>query len=82
MQTYQTYFKREFDKKRENSGVLARFVLFLSGIADIGERMADVRRRYGSYPQSQWDKNLELKSYFENLIGENIYAFLGDERER
>ena len=33
MQTYQTYFKREFDKKRENSGVLARFVLFLAGIA-------------------------------------------------
>ena len=29
---YQTYFKREFDKKRENSVVLARFVLFLSGI--------------------------------------------------
>ena len=38
MQTYQTYFKREFDKKRENSGVLARFVLFLSGIhkGDVG----------------------------------------------
>ena len=33
MQTYQTYFKREFAKKRENSGVLARFVLFLAGIA-------------------------------------------------
>ena len=33
MQTYQTYFKREFDKKRENSGVLARFVLFLAGMA-------------------------------------------------
>ena len=32
MQTYQTYFKREFDKKRENSGVLARFVLFLAGM--------------------------------------------------
>ena len=28
----QTYFKREFDKKRENSGVLARFVLFLAGM--------------------------------------------------
>ena len=38
MQTYQTYFKREFDKKRENSGVLAKFVLFLVGIA----RMTDV----------------------------------------
>ena len=26
------YFKREFDKKHGNCGVLARFVLFLSGI--------------------------------------------------
>ena len=34
MQTYQTYFKREFDKKRENGGVLARFVLFLAGMPD------------------------------------------------
>ena len=33
MQTYQTYFKREFDKKRENSGVLARSVLFLAGMS-------------------------------------------------
>ena len=38
MQTYRTYFKREFDKKRENSGVLARFVLFLAGIAYFFER--------------------------------------------
>ena len=29
---YLTYFKREFAKKHGNSGVLARFVLFLSGI--------------------------------------------------
>ena len=32
MQTYYTYFKREFAKKHGNSSVLARFVLFLSGI--------------------------------------------------
>ena len=37
MQTYQTYFKREFDKKRENSGVLARFVLFLAGMPGGGD---------------------------------------------
>ena len=29
-----TYFKREFDKKHGNCGVLARFVLFLSGIGN------------------------------------------------
>ena len=32
MQTYYTYFKREFAKKHGNSSVLAKFVLFLSGI--------------------------------------------------
>lgn len=35
------------------------------GVLDIEERMADVKRRYGNYPQAQWDKNLELKAYFE-----------------
>ncbi len=29
------YFKREFDKKHGNCGVLARFVLFLAGITII-----------------------------------------------
>ena len=32
--TYWTYFKREFDKKGVNIGVLAGFVLLLSGIAN------------------------------------------------
>ena len=32
---YLPYFKREFDKKRGNCGVLARFVLFLAGIAGV-----------------------------------------------
>ena len=31
--TYWTYFKREFDKKGVNIGVLAGFVLLLAGIA-------------------------------------------------
>lgn len=43
------------------------------GVLDIEERMADVKRRYGSYPQAQWDKNMELKSYFEKKSGRNIY---------
>ena len=32
---YLLYFKREFSKKRENCGVLARFGLFLAGITII-----------------------------------------------
>lgn len=27
--------------------------------------MNDVKQRYGFYPQEKWDKNLELRDYFE-----------------
>lgn len=42
-------------------------------VLDIEERMSDVRRRYGNYPQAQWDKNMELKRYFEQKAGADIY---------
>ena len=42
------------------------------GVMTIEDRMGDVKRRYGSYPQEKWDKNLELKKYFEDKIGKNI----------
>lgn len=34
-------------------------------ITTVEERMNDVKRRYGSYPQDKWDKNLELRDYFQ-----------------
>ena len=43
------------------------------GVLDITERMADVRRRYGSYPTQKWNKNLLLKKYFEEKAGDEIY---------
>ena len=43
------------------------------GVVDIEERMADVKRRYGDYPQEKWDANLALKAYFEEKIGMDIY---------
>lgn len=43
------------------------------GVLDIEERMADVKRRYGSYPQDKWDSNLGLKKYFEEKTGRDIY---------
>ncbi len=43
------------------------------GVLDIEERMEDVKRRYGSYPQEKWDSNLGLKEYFEEKTGRNIY---------
>ena len=39
------------------------------GPVDIKKRMSDVKERYGCYPQNKWDKNLELKLYFENIMG-------------
>ncbi|MCI8584307.1 MAG: HDOD domain-containing protein [Lachnospiraceae bacterium] len=43
------------------------------GIVSIEERMEDVRRRYGSYPPEKWNRNLELKRYFEEKTGKDIY---------
>lgn len=47
------------------------------GVVDMEERMNDVKRRYGAYPQSKWDKNMELKEYFEQKAGSNIYEITG-----
>ena len=49
------------------------------GIVDMEERMLDVKRRYGSYPQEKWDKNLELKAYFDKKCGMEIYRLLTKE---
>lgn len=43
------------------------------GVLDIEIRMADVRRRYGFYPDEKWKRNLVLKKYFEEKIERNIY---------
>lgn len=48
------------------------------GVVDIQERMADVRRRYGRYPQAQWDKNVELQRAFEKKAGRSIADIVGD----
>ena len=43
------------------------------GILDIEERMRDVKRRYGAYPQEQRNSNLAIKKYFEDKMGKNVY---------
>ena len=43
-------------------------------VLDIEERMEDVRRRYGSYPQEKWDRNLVLLKYFEEKMGKDVYS--------
>ena len=43
------------------------------GVLDIEKRMADVKRRYGYYPQEKWNYNLALLKHFEQKTGKNIY---------
>ncbi len=44
------------------------------GIVSLEERMTDVKNRYGHYPQEKWEKNVELKDYFEEKMGKNLYT--------
>ncbi|MCH5248794.1 MAG: HD domain-containing protein [Lachnospiraceae bacterium] len=43
-------------------------------VLNIEERMEDVKRRYGLFPQNKWDCNLALKKYFEEKTGKDIYV--------
>lgn len=36
-----------------------------------------VRERYGYYPQSKWDRNVELKEYFEKKAGKTVEDIMG-----
>ncbi len=47
------------------------------GVMDIIERMSDVRRRYGAYDPGKWDRNLELKAYFEGRMHRGLYDAVG-----
>lgn len=46
------------------------------GVIDMEVRMADVKRRYGSYPQDKWERNLYLRKMFEEKTGKNIYEIV------
>ena len=43
------------------------------GVLDIEDRMNDVKKRYGFYPQKKWDSNMRLKQYFEEIMKNDIY---------
>lgn len=47
------------------------------GVMNMEERMADVKRRYGNYPQDKWDMNMYLKALFEEKAGKDIYEIVG-----
>ena len=43
------------------------------GVLDIENRMHDVKKRYGFYPQDKWNSNMNLKQYFEGKMNKDIY---------
>ena len=48
-------------------------------VMKLEERMLDVKKRYGYYPQAKWDTNFKLKEYFERKTGWNLYELLQKE---
>ena len=52
------------------------------GTKNLEQRMGDVKARYGYYPQSKWNKNFELKAYFEMLAGREFYDIIGKKMEK
>lgn len=46
------------------------------GTQNLEERMNDVKKRYGYYPEEKWNKNFELKSYFEKLMNRDFYEVI------
>ena len=49
------------------------------GIVNMEERMLDVKRRYGNYPQEKWDNNFLIRHYFEEKSGKDIYEIVKNE---
>lgn len=48
-----------------------------SGPTDLATRMNDVKARYGYYPKDKWNRNFELKRYFEEKMGKDLYQVVG-----
>lgn len=46
------------------------------GTQNLEARMNDVKERYGYYPEGKWNKNFELKEYFEKLMGRDLYEVI------
>ena len=47
---------------------------------NLEKRMEDVKNRYGYYPQAKYDKNTELKTYFEKLMGKDLNQYFNEKK--
>ena len=70
---YYTYFKREFDKKRGNCGVLARFVLILAGMMDEDVCAADSAFRAELMRKETALKSIMGKYYAKRMKDDGIF---------
>ena len=52
------------------------------GVMRMEDRMNDVKRRYGNYPQAKWDSNMAMKKYYEDKMGRDLYEVVGLETFR
>ena len=52
------------------------------GVLDMEERMGDVKRRYGYYPEDKWNINLGLKKWFEDRMHADLYVVVDKENYR
>ena len=52
------------------------------GVMNIIDRMTDVRNRYGFYDPGKWESNLNLKKYFEDRMGKNLYLAVDKDHYR
>ena len=44
------------------------------GVLNMEDRMNDVKRRYGSFPQEKWDGNFALRKHFEEKMQMDVYV--------
>ncbi len=51
-------------------------------VLDLEDRMNDVKERYGWYPKSSWDSNLETLADFEAKLGRSVYEVVDQENFR
>lgn len=51
-----------------------------TGFCILEKRFVDTTRRYGAFPFTvdRWNKTIEFKEYFDQLVGTNIYSLLPD----
>lgn len=47
------------------------------GVMDMEDRMADVARRYGHYPEDKREANRAIRRYFEAKMGVDLYEAVG-----